>query len=137
MGIHKFIPLFLKKKIQLYLIGPNLGPYPLSHFSQGGEDIILMEILKGYNLLRSDGFFVDVGAYHPFNGSNTYELYKLGWSGINIEARPGSKKLFDECRPLDINLEMGVTLADEILTYYYISESSPMNSFSKKYLDEI
>jgi hypothetical protein len=136
MGLHSFIPSSLKKKIQLYLIGPNLGPYPGSHFSQGGEDIILLQILRAYRLLKPNGFFVDVGAYHPHLESNTYELYKLGWRGINIEARPGSKALFDKARPGDLNLELGVTLQTGVMDYYYISEDCRMNSFSKEFINE-
>ena len=29
--------------------------------------------------------FVDVGALHPINGSLTYNLYKKGWNGVNID----------------------------------------------------
>lgn len=137
MGLHNFIPPFLKKKIQLYLIGPNLGPYPEHHFSQGGEDIILLQILKGYNLFKTNGFFVDVGAYHPHYSSNTHKLYELGWRGINIEPRPGSKILFDKLRPRDLNLEIGVSSKSQMLDYYMISEDSRINSFSKEYLAEI
>lgn len=137
MGVHNIIPAFLKQKIQLYLIGPNLGPYPSYHFSQGGEDIILLQILKAYKLFKTKGFFVDVGAYHPHRDSNTYELYKLGWRGINIEARPGSKALFDKFRPEDVNLEVGVSSETGVLDYYFISEDSTMNSFSDEYLREL
>ncbi|MDQ6903361.1 MAG: FkbM family methyltransferase [Bacteroidota bacterium] len=136
MGLHNFIPSFLKKNIQLYLIGPNLGPYPLEHFSLGGEDIILFQILKAYHLFKPEGFFVDVGAFHPHVESNTYGLYKFGWRGINIEARPGSKVLFDKHRPGDVNLEIGVTSVTGTLDYYFISEDSRMNSFSGQYLRE-
>jgi FkbM family methyltransferase len=137
MGLHNVIPSFLKKKIQLYLIGPNLGPYPEHHFSQGGEDIILLQILKGYNLFKTTGFFVDVGAYHPHSSSNTFKLYELGWRGINIEPRPGSKILFDKFRPRDLNLQIGVSSKSQVLDYYMISEDSRVNSFSKDYLAEI
>jgi len=34
------------------------------------------------------GFYVDVGAYQPQSGSNTYKLYLKGWSGITIEPNP-------------------------------------------------
>ncbi|MDH5790264.1 MAG: hypothetical protein OEZ27_06695, partial [Nitrospinota bacterium] len=51
-------------------------------YSQFGEDIIL----KGFILRNiNDGFYVDVGCYHPKKYSNTYKLYKRGWRGINID----------------------------------------------------
>ena len=38
------------------------------HYSQFGEDIILREILKKE---ITNGFYVDVGCYHPKKFSNT------------------------------------------------------------------
>ena len=58
---------------------------------------------------KMDGFYVDVGAFHPTLFSNTYFFYLNGWRGLNIEARPGSKQLFDKLRPKDINVEIGVS----------------------------
>jgi FkbM family methyltransferase len=137
MGLHNFIPQSLKRKIQLYLIGPNLGPYPEHHFSQGGEDITLIQILKGYNLLKTDGFFVDVGAFHPYSDSNTFTLYTMGWRGINIDARPNSMTAFNKYRPEDINLEIGISKQNSVLDFYYFDDNSTMNSFSKEYLESI
>lgn len=53
------------------------------------------------------GFYVDVGAHHPMRFSNTYFFYRMGWSGINIDAMPGSMKEFKKYRRRDINLELG------------------------------
>jgi FkbM family methyltransferase len=92
------------------------------------------------HILGSDkmsGFYVDVGAFHPTLFSNTYFFYLNGWQGINIEARPGSKTLFDKVRPRDINLEVGVSSERGSMTYYFIAEDSPMNSFSPDFLRQI
>jgi FkbM family methyltransferase len=86
---------------------------------------------------KLDGFYVDVGAFHPTLFSNTYFFYLNGWRGINIEARPGSKKLFDHVRPGDVNLEIGVSREPGTLPYYFISENSTMNSFSRDFLEQI
>lgn len=37
---------------------------------------------------KTDGFFVDVGAFDCFNWSNTSFLADIGWSGIMIEPQP-------------------------------------------------
>ena len=92
------------------------------------------------HLLGSDkmsGFYVDVGAFHPTLFSNTYFFYLNGWQGINVEARPGSKQLFDRIRPRDVNLEVGVSRERGSMTYYFIAEDSPMNSFSPDFLRQI
>ncbi len=86
---------------------------------------------------KMDGFYVDVGAYHPVLFSNTYFFYLNGWRGINVEARPGSRKLFDETRPRDINLEVGISTGRGEMTYYVIGEDSTMNSFNAQFLEEI
>ena len=94
-------------------------------FAQAGEDIVLQRIFLG----KKKGFYVDVGAYHPFRLSNTYLFYLNGWSGINIEPRPGSRKLFQKYRPNDINLEVGVSDGAKVLNYH-IFEVDTLNQFS-------
>ncbi|MGO9399611.1 MAG: FkbM family methyltransferase [Xanthobacteraceae bacterium] len=41
------------------------------------------------------GYFVDVGAFRPEEGSQTYDLEQQGWSGVLIEPQP---KLADDLR---------------------------------------
>lgn len=95
-------------------------------YSLEGEDILLDYYFGG----KKDGFYVDVGAHHPTRFSNTYRFYKKGWRGINIDAKPGSMKLFDVMRPRDINLEIGISQKPKRLTYYDF-EVSPLNTFDK------
>lgn len=125
------VPRNLKKSVQQLLLGYH--SYAPS-FSSAGEDMILRHIIGSD---KQDGFYVDVGAYHPTLFSNTYFFYLYGWRGINIEARPGSRKLFDKVRPRDINLEMGVSADRGEMTYYFIGEDSTMNSFSREFLEHI
>jgi FkbM family methyltransferase len=96
-------------------------------YSQEGEDLVLMRLLKG----KSHGFYVDVGAHHPYRFSNTYFFYKKGWRGINIDAMPGSMKLFNTKRPRDINIEIPISSKEETLTYYQFNEPA-LNGFSKE-----
>jgi hypothetical protein len=94
-------------------------------FSQEGEDLVLRRIFGS----RKNGFYVDVGAHHPFRFSNSYFFYRSGWRGINIDAMPGVKKVFEFARPRDINLEIGVGLNTGLLTYYQFNEPA-LNTFS-------
>jgi len=50
-------------------------------YSMDGEDL---EIVKYFENLNN-GFYVDVGSYHPIEMNNTYLLYKKNWKGINID----------------------------------------------------
>jgi len=103
-----------------------LDGYATKSYSQEGEDLILMRSFEKKN----EGFYVDVGAHHPKRFSNTYLFYKKGWSGINIDARPGSMDLFRKARSRDVNLEVPISENPETLTYYMFNEPG-LNGFSK------
>ena len=93
-------------------------------YGQDGEDLILNRLLDG----QARGFYVDVGAHHPVRFSNTYLFYKRGWCGVNIDAMPGSMKLFNKLRPNDINIECGVAGVAGKLVYHCFNEPA-LNTF--------
>lgn len=74
-------------------------------FGQFGEDRWLLR----YFGEQRDGFFVDVGAFHPFLASNTYLLHQRGWRGINLEPAPEPLALIRKYRPRDINLPYAIS----------------------------
>ncbi len=87
--------------------------------------MILRRLFEG----RKVGFYVDVGAHHPKRFSNTFLFYKKGWRGINIDAMPGSMRLFNKWRARDINLEIGVAYKSDTSDYYIFNEPA-LNGFS-------
>lgn len=96
-------------------------------YSQEGEDLILSRIFGR----KKDGFFVDVGAHHPKKYSNTYRFYREGWRGINIDAMPGSMRLFRKLRPNDINIEAGIAREKGELIYSIFNETA-LNTFNEE-----
>lgn len=96
-------------------------------YAQSGEDLILDTIFNGVK----KGFYVDVGANNPFKQSNTYFFYKKGWSGLNIDALPGSMKAFNAHRKRDINIESAISNHEAVLEYYMFA-STFYNTFSKE-----
>jgi hypothetical protein len=78
---------------------------------------------------KAVGFYVDIGAHHPKRFSNTYIFYQRGWRGINIDALPGTMKVFNKHRPRDINLEIPIGERIEELTYYTFNDPA-LNGFS-------
>ncbi|MBB5317218.1 FkbM family methyltransferase [Tunturibacter empetritectus] len=100
--------------------------YAKKSYSQEGEDMILERFLEQ----KQSGFYVDVGAHHPKRYSNTYNLYRRGWRGLNIDANPGSMTLFKQIRPKDINVEAAVSSAAQELTYYIFNEPA-LNTFKE------
>jgi FkbM family methyltransferase len=97
---------FAKRVVAFYASHlPIELPYTKTYYSQHGEDVFALEFFKK----KSTGFFVDVGAHHPFKLSNTYLLYKRGWRGINLEPDPRGFSLLKRYREKDINLNLAVT----------------------------
>lgn len=100
---------------------------PKITYSQEGEDQILETLFSKH---KSKGFFVDIGAHHPFRFSNTNLLYKKGWNGINIEPTPSLFENFKRFRKRDINLNIGIGEESSSLTFYCFNEPA-LNTFSK------
>jgi FkbM family methyltransferase len=101
--------------------------YFILSYSQEGEDMILKRIFEG----QQKGFYVDVGAHHPKRFSNTYFFYKKGWTGINIDAMPGSMRAFNKKRPKDINIECPISTKEKKLKYYIFNDPA-LNGFSEE-----
>lgn len=100
-------------------------------YSQEGEDLVVARYFDG----KRDGFYIDIGAHHPFRFSNTYKFYEKGWSGICIDPLPECAELFKKYRPRDIFVQKGVSDKDEILNYYMFNEPA-LNTFDKGLADE-
>ena len=45
------------------------------------EDTAVLNYFKD----KKNGFYIDVGCYHPIHRNNTYLLHKKNWSGINVD----------------------------------------------------
>ena len=75
-----------------------------NYFGEFGEDILINRFFRKKN----DGFYVDIGCYHPIKGSLTYYLYKKGWRGLNVDLSKVSIDLFKLARPKDYNIHAAV-----------------------------
>ena len=101
-------------------------------YSQEGEDRVLASLLFKVHGGKeiSDGFYVDVGAHHPYRYSNTCFFYRRGWRGINIDAMPGSMDLFRKERPRDINVETGIG-RQAGTSKFYVFNVPALNTFDE------
>jgi FkbM family methyltransferase len=102
----------------LYKLKQQILGYHRKSYAQEGEDLILARLFEGV----TQGFYIDIGAHHPFRFSNTYFFYKKGWIGINVDAMPNSMAIFNRKRPKDINIEAAVSDTPNTLTYYAFEE---------------
>jgi Methyltransferase FkbM domain len=105
----------------------------IASYGQEGEDRVIASLL--YKVYAGpyplSGFYVDVGAHDPYRFSNTYLFYKLGWSGMNIDAAPGSMRSFAAQRPRDLNLEIGIGRQSSVETFYIFNEPA-LNTFDRE-----
>jgi len=64
-------------------------------FSQRGQDWFLSTyVFPGVH----NGFFLDIGANHPFDLSNTCYFEKQGWTGMAFEPQPHVQSLWKDVR---------------------------------------
>jgi FkbM family methyltransferase len=117
---------YLRFKLWARLRIDRFNSYHLSH-SQFGEDMVLRSMLSG---LRS-GTYVDIGAHHPVFYSNTYHFYRNGWSGLNVDAIPGSMRLFQILRKRDVNIEavLGETAGQRV--QFFMFDQPALNTTSE------
>ena len=102
-------------------------------YSCFGEDTVINNILGG----KKNGFWVDVGAFHPEKYSNTKFFSKhMGWTGINVEPNVENFKLFQKRRSMDINLNLGVYTQESQLNYFRFVDGL-YNTFDEKLKNEL
>ena len=107
----------IEKRIKKFLINYSLTYYFYkifkifrnkkkgSYFGEFGEDVLVNRFFRKKN----NGFYVDIGCYHPIKGSLTYRLHKKGWKGLNVDLSKISIDLFKLARPKDYNIHAAIT----------------------------
>ena len=123
----KFI--FLKKFYFFYNIYIRNYKF-LKDGSQFQEDKF---ILKQFPI-NYKGKYLDVGCFHPTRHSNTHRMYKLGWTGMNIDLNPLTIELFNYARPKDINLNIGISNKEMEKKLYFIDELNTQNTLDPNQL---
>ena len=93
-------------------------------YSQNSEDVLLARCFEG----QSNGFYVDVGAEDPIEGSVTKHFYERGWRGINIEPVPSFFNKIINDRPLDINLQCVASDRDNHSLQLCIAEGTGLST---------
>ena len=113
-----FLPKRLRKLLGVYPIYSSENPPPPPRdgrwisYASNCEDVYLNRCFS------SPGFYIDIGANHPYEGSVTKHLYDQGWRGINIEPHSQMFALLMRDRPRDINLNCGVGSSKSELTFF-------------------
>lgn len=113
-------------------IRDNFYGWHSRYYAEYGEDSIVNCLLH----YKRDGFYVDVGAFHPKRLSSTYYFYKKQkWNGIVVEPNPRNCELFRSCRKRDIVVNRGAASISDRLNYYMFHDAS-QNTFSSDFKDD-
>ena len=93
-------------------------------YSMDNEDTAVLNYFKN----KKNGFYVDVGCYHPLHRNNTYLLHKQNWNGINIDTSEFSIDLFNFIRPKDLNYNCAISNKNEIIKLFYQKKLSQLTT---------
>lgn len=121
-GIRAVVPNWAAESVRR--LAESLDPFVNLAYSQDGEDMVLRRLFER----QASGFYVDIGAHHPFRFSNTCYFYRRGWRGLNIDPNPDAIKAFLRNRPSDINVCVGISDAPGDIAFHFFNEPA-LNTF--------
>lgn len=104
-------------------------PFYKISYSQCGEDLLVSYIFALRGITHPS--YIDIGANHPFNLSNTALFYARNCKGLNIEANPELINAFKLHRPNDINLNIGIGSNPGQLPFYVMIDPT-FSTFSEQ-----
>ncbi len=131
MGIGKFLKdhKFSHRTWMYYeLYVKNFRKRIKKYYSQYGED---KEIAKFFEK-KSAGYYFDIGCFHPIRYSNTFYLFKKGWSGTNIDVNQTSIDLFNIARPNDKNICAAISDVSIDVDFFEDDILGPVNTIDNK-----
>ena len=118
-------------KIYLYynLYFRNKAYKKRASYSQDQEDLFINNYFKNID----NGFYLDIGCYHPIKYSNTALLHNRGWQGINIDMNQTSIDLFKILRKKDKNICAAISSSNKEVTQFIDHSYSPVNTIDKNF----
>jgi len=102
-------------------------------YAMDGEDTAILNYFKD----KKNGFYVDVGCYHPIHRNNTYLLHKQGWNGVNVDTSEFSIDLFNHARPKDLNYYCAISDKNENIKLFYQKELSQLSTTEKSQAENV
>lgn len=129
----KYFPFVGKYKRYLVALKAVFTPRRRT-YAQEREDVILLKLLNDSQSTFSVGY-VDVGANHPTDISNTYLLYRNKYRGFLVEPNPELCDLLTSFRPNDKVLNIGIGSVAEVAPLF-ISRTPVGSSFDQSFFKE-
>ena len=88
-------------------------------YADNFEDVYIQRVFPD----QPCGFYIDIGAAHPVEGSVTRHFYGLGWRGINVEPLAAYHAMLEVDRPRDLNLRVAVAAEEGQATFYNLGDA--------------
>jgi FkbM family methyltransferase len=115
-------------------LGPMAPDGRRLSYAQQGEDLVLQAVFEHLGIARPR--YLDIGAFHPTIGSNSFLLYVRGSRGVLVEPNPFMAELLRKARPEDVVLDVGVSVdASTSADYYMLRDRPQLNTFSREQAD--
>jgi hypothetical protein len=90
---------------QIVKLIPYVRPFVRKSFSLMGEDNVVADFFSSAGV---KGNYIDIGSGHPCWGSNTYLLYKRGWTGLLVDPIQTNIRMSKYLRRRDVSICAGV-----------------------------
>lgn len=109
-------------------------------YSSYGEDSLFNGVLKRLSWIMQKNLFdqntyIDIGSFHPVKESNTYFLYKMGWSGTLVDPNSYFNVLVHELRPHDILYNCAVDVESGTKDFYMFGDTDSSNTLSPEFAE--
>lgn len=103
----------------------------MKDYSQFGEQAAILGAVAPFG----SGTFLDLGAYDPFQFSNTRALFELGWSGVMVEPEPRAMlRLMAEYGKCDcITLIQAAAVYGDGMVDLHVTEDATATSIPEHY----
>lgn len=89
------------------------------YYSQNGEDYLLWQLFD----YKSNGFYVDIGAFDGVHLSNSFSFEQQRWKGICVEPHPRYFALCQQTRPLAHCVQAACVGDENIKSVEFYSEA--------------
>jgi FkbM family methyltransferase len=110
----------------------DLRQYGPHHYSLGFEEWIVRDFFQD----RRNGVFLDVGANHPIDRSNTYFLeHSLGWSGLAIDALAEFAESYEQHRPRTRFVAMFASDTPDERVQLFVPDNKLVSSGSREFTE--
>lgn len=113
----------------------DASPWGRLSFSYHCEDLFVLFTFKALGIEKPS--YIDIGAFSPYDGSNTAHMYRSGSRGINVEANPQLVAAFHTERPEDVTLNVACGMQAGTLPLYVVRDLPGLTTLSHEVADNV